>query len=223
MYINIHISLIIIGIICLFWSWYMLRCCPKLNKQSFKSSSFKTGDMILFHAWNNINPIFIGSFWGHVGIVYNDPYNSDPPLIFEAAATKNLKECDDFNKSGIMITDLKTRLEKYPGLIACKFLNNPLENDVIKGFYDFMIYAKKNMCYNHDIIKNSFNKLTGEIINTSVNCGEITALSLIKLGLVSMEDVLYKKKPHHLLYVCHIQNMNNNKYLQPVELTFNPF
>jgi hypothetical protein len=222
MYVKIHISFIIVSIIIIFWVWYMTRCLPKLDHFRYNDLSFKTGDMILFHAWNNINPVFIGCYWGHIGIVYNDPENSDPPLLFEAASVNNEKQFEDYNKNGIMITDLKSRLEKYPGLIACKILDNPVSSDISKGFYEFMIYAKNNMNYNNNIFTNSFNKLTGELINNSVNCGEITGLSLVKLGLVSI-DTLYKKNPHHLLYVCNVKNLINNKYRNIIELTFNPF
>ena len=48
---------------------------------------FKTGDIILFHALDNINPIFIGTYFGHIGIVY---IHNGEPYLFEAAATKNM-------------------------------------------------------------------------------------------------------------------------------------
>jgi len=219
---NIHISFIIIIIICIFWAWYMTCCIPNLVSKSFDSLNFKTGDIILFHAWNNINPIFIGSYWGHIGIVYKDPDKSDTPLLFEAARTSQMKNCPDDNKHGIMITDLKTRLEKYPGLIACKFLNKPIEKNIIKGFYEFIEYSRKNMYYNDNIFYNSFKKKTGEILNNSTNCGELVTLSLIKLGLIPL-DILQKKIAHHLLYTINITDLNNNNYLNPIEVIFNPF
>jgi hypothetical protein len=222
MFIKIHISIICIIILCIFWMWYMTACLPNLLRHCYKEIDFKTGDMILFHAWDNINPIFIGCFWGHVGIVYNDPENSDPPLLFEAAATNNINQLDGFNKNGIMVTDLKSRLEKYPGLISCKILDKSVDHDISKGLYEFMVYARNNMHYNHNVFTNGFNKLNGELINNSVNCGELTGLCLVKLGLVSI-DTLYRKKPHHLLYVCKLYKLINNKYRTPIEITFNPF
>ena len=101
----------------------MLANHPVLLRAPYDKLNFKTGDMILFHAYDNINPVFIGSYWGHVGIVYNNSNFTDEPLLFEAARTSKMEYCPESNKCGIMITNLKTRLEKYPGLVACKILN----------------------------------------------------------------------------------------------------
>ena len=219
---DIHISFIIIVIICVIWIWYMTCCTPHLVSKSFESLNFKTGDIILFHAWDNNNPIFIGSYWGHIGIVYKDPDNLNQPLLFEAARTSEMKYCPDDNKHGIMITDLKSRLEKYPGLIACKFLNKQLETNIINGFHEFINYSRVHMYYNNNIIYNSFKKKNGEVLNTSTNCGELVTLSLIKLGLIPI-DILHKKIAHHLLYNVKLTNVIKNHYLNPIEVIFNPF
>ena len=47
-------------------------------------------------------------------------------------------------------------------------------------------------------------------------------LSLIKLGLLP-ENVLDEKIAHHLLYVANLTTVQNNHYLKPIEITFNPF
>jgi hypothetical protein len=219
---NIITALFIVVFICIFWMWYMLANPPNLISKPFNSLTFKTGDMILFHAYDNINPVFIGSYWGHVGIVYKDPDKSNPPLLFEAARTSEMKNCPDYNKHGIMITDLKTRLEKYPGLIACKFLNRPVNDCIIRGMTEFINYAKTNMYYNDDVIYNGVKKKKGEKLNNATNCGEIVALSLIKLALLP-NNILDEKIAHHLLYVANLTELQNNYYLKPIELTFNPF
>ena len=159
---NILVAFITVLIICIIWSWYMLANPPKLLCYAYDDLKFKTGDMILFHAYNNINPVFIGSYWGHVGIVYNNPDTDKPPVLFEAARTTKMKNCPDYNKHGIMISDLKTRLEKYKGLIACKFLNRPVSKIINDGFITLMEYAKKNMYYNDDVIYNGLKKQKGE-------------------------------------------------------------
>lgn len=200
----------------------MLANPPNLITKQFDTMTFKTGDMILFHAYDNINPVFIGSYWGHVGIVYKDPDTLNPPLLFEAANTTDMKNCPDYNKHGIMITDLKKRLEKYPGKLACKILNRPINKGIIRGMFEFIAYARKYMYYNKNIFYNSIKKKKGEKINNATNCGELVALSLIKLGLLP-EKILGEKISHHLLYVANLTELQNNYYFTPIELTFNPF
>lgn len=218
----IYKSLIIITMICIFWIWYMLANHPKLICKPFEVLSFKTGDMVIFHAYDNINPIFIGSYWGHIGIVYNDPDTDEPPLLFEAAKTSQMKNCPDYNKNGIIVTDLKTRLEKYPGLVACKFLNRPIDSKIVRGMPTFINYAKKNMYYNENVVFNGIKKKKGEKLNNATNCGEIVILSLIKLGLLP-ENILDEKIAHHLLYAVNLNKLQNNYYFKPIILTFNPF
>lgn len=217
---NILVAFIVVIFICLFWSWYMLVNHPKLICRSYDDLTFKTGDMILFHAYDNINPVFICSYWGHVGIVFHD--ENGKSMLFEAARTTNMKICPEYNKCGIMITDLKTRLEKYPGLIACKFLNRPVSKVINDGFLEFIKYAKREMYYNDDVIYNGLKKIKGEKLNIATNCGELVTLSLVKLGLIP-EQTLNEKIAHHLLYVSHLKKLQNNYYLKPIEITFNPF
>ena len=214
---------IVLLILCIFWVWYMLLNHPNLPNIKLEDAQFKTGDMILFHAYDNINPIFIGSYWGHVGIVYVDPdIPNSNPVIFEAAKTSQMKNCPDYNKHGIMITDLKTRIEKFPGLIACKSLNLPLNPDLIRGFKELMIYAKNNMYYNESIFYNAICKKTGGYINNGTNCGEIVFISLIKLALLP-ENILDECILHHLRYVSNIEQLQNNFYNKPIEITISPF
>jgi hypothetical protein len=184
---------------------------------------FKTGDIILFHAYDNLNPLIIGSFWGHIGIVYkdNDDPNSDT-LLFEAASTTNIKECANYNKHGIMISKLKNRIEKYPGLTALKSLNKPVNDGIIRGFMEFIKYAKQNMYYNDKVIHNALTKKMGGSFNIATNCGELVILSLIKLALLP-QNILKKNIGHHLLYVAKLKQLQNNHYLNPIEITFDPF
>jgi hypothetical protein len=215
--------IIVLLVVFIFWVWYMTMNHTKLQSIKFKDSQFKTGDMILFHAYDNINPVFIGSYWGHVGVVYKDPDDiNSKPIIFEAASTSKMKNCPEYNKHGIMITDLKTRVEKYPGRIACKSLNNPVSDDVIRGFKELMNYAKNNMHYNDDVVYNAIQKKKGEKFNIGTNCGELVVLSLIKLALLP-ESTSDENIAHHLLYVAHLEQLQNNCYNTPVEITINPF
>jgi hypothetical protein len=215
--------IIVILILCIFWVWYMLLNHPKLPRLKLEDAQFKTGDMILFHAYDNINPIFIGSYWGHVGIVFVDPdIPNSHPVIFEAAKTSQMKNCPEYNKHGIMITDLKTRVEKYPGLIACKSLNVPVSAELTRGFKELMTYAKANMYYNEDIIYNAICKKRGAPLNNGTNCGELVFISLIKLSLIP-ESSCNERILHHLKYVANITQLQNNFYNKPVEITISPF
>ena len=220
---NPTFGILIILIICIFWFWYMLANPPNLLKVNYEKINFKTGDIILFHAFNNINPVFIGSYWGHIGIVFVNPDEpNSKPLLFEAAQTSSMKCCPEYNKPGIMITDLKTRLEKYPGITAVKILAKPINTELIRGMKEFMKYSKKNMFYNDNVIINGIKKKFGERLNNGTNCGEIVFLSLIKLGLIDPNEYNHNIA-HHLLYMVHIKKLINNKYHNPIEILFNPF
>ena len=135
--------IIVLLIICIFWVWYMLLNHPKLPRIKLEDAHFKTGDIILFHAYDNINSIFIGSYWGHVGIVYVDPdIPNSPPVIFEAARTSQMKNCPDHNKHGIMITDLKTRWSKHISH-SKRYQNSPLYKEL---YINGNLYELKSIC-----------------------------------------------------------------------------
>ena len=222
---RVLITINIIMLIVIVWYYYLICLEPKYEKIPYEDLTYNTGDIILMHAYNNINPIFIGSFWGHIGIVYKDPekiINNGNPVVFEAARTTKMKICPDNNISGVMITDLYTRLSKYPGLIAVKKLNKVIDYNIQCNFKDFIYYAKNNMKYFDNVFLSRIKKKLGYGINNETNCGELVYLSLIKLGLIDLEKV-NDKILHHLLYICNIQKVNNNHYNKPVEILFNPF
>ena len=217
---NALLSINVVIILCIFWFWYMTANYPAIQHVPYEQINFKTGDVILFHSYNNINPVFIGSFWGHVGIVFKDL--SGNPLIFEAAKTSQMKNCSDYNKHGIMITDLQTRLQKYPGMIACKLLNRPVHPDIVRQFTEFMIYAKQNMFYEENIFHSAIQKKLGRAFTHGTNCGELVFLSLIKLALLP-ENMINSSISHHLLYVARLEKLQDNYFHKPIEITFDPF
>jgi hypothetical protein len=216
-------GLLVMLIICITWSWYMLANPPDLKHTPFDSTLFKTGDIILFHAYDNINPVFIGSYWGHVGIVYIDPDDLHcTPYLFEALRISEITCCPEYNINGIAFTNLKTRLEKYPGLIAHKPLNVTIHSGIARGFKQFIQYAKKNMYYNPYVVFNGLKKTQGEPYHNGTNCGEITILSLIKLGLLP-ERTLEQKITHPLLYLTRLETLQNNSYNSIKIIDFNKF
>jgi hypothetical protein len=217
------IGLLVMLIICITWFWYMLANPPDLEHMRFSNICFKTGDLILFHAYDNINPVFIGAYWGHVGVVYIDP--DDPqciPYLFEALCVNGIRHCPKYNINGIAYTNLKTRLEKYPGLLAHKPLNVPLRSGIARGFKEFIHYAKNNMYYNNDVFSNGFKKTKGEPFHNGTNCGEFTILSLIKLGLLP-EQTLKQKIVHPVLYATRLETLQNNSYNTPKIIDFDKF
>ncbi len=193
---------------------------PRVNYQDVK---FKTGDMILFHAYDNINPIFIGTYWGHVGIVYVDPEDtSGRPVFFEAARINKGENCVEHNKTGIIVSDLQSRLEKYKGVVVYRPLNKHVAPDINRAFPEFMRFAKQNMFYNDAVISNGSKKLFGDPLNMGTNCGEMTFLCLIKLGLLP-QSALKKNMAHHLRYVTRITELEDNHYDDRQRLIFNRF
>lgn len=215
---------IIIIIICI-WYYYMIIKRPRIPKIGYDNITFKTGDIILMHSYKNTNPMFICSYWGHIGIVYIDPLNiinEGKPVIFEACHTSKMKICLPEHKNGIIVTDLYTRLSKYSGIIAIKCLNKTIEKNIQINFIDLINYSKKNMKYNDKIFLSGIRKKLGCNINNDTNCGELIFLSLIKLGLIDI-SMYNKRLLHHLLYIVNITKLNDNFYYKPVEIIFNPF
>ncbi len=185
---------------------------------------FKTGDLILFHGLDNINPLFIGTYYGHIGVVYVDPEDTKArPKIFEAFNTSDMpffpKECS----KGIVISDLKHRLNSYRGYSFYKELVIPIDVNIQNGFKSFIEYAIENMYYNKSVIINGINKLLlNECLCNGTNCGELAYLSLIKLGIIPREE-LHNNRRHHLAWLAGIENLSNNAYRKPVYVLANYF
>lgn len=190
----------------------------------FDQKKFKTGDLILFHALDNINPIFMGNYYGHIGVVYVDP--DDPyktPYLFEAASARTMPLLYHHNKRGIFLSPLSNRLRKYKGYIFYKELSAPLDKQTEKDFVNFINYANNNMYYEYNVIRNGIKKGTFEPPGNNTNCGEIAFLSLIKLGLLSMNNYT-KKIFHHLKWMCNIKKLDNGySYLDPLYIIDHPF
>lgn len=213
----------IIIVLFILWCWQMMSLPIKMTNINYQDVKFKTGDMILFHAYDNINPIFIGTYWGHVGIVYIDPTDPDKrPLFFEATRINKNENCAAYNKTGIVISDLQTRLEKYKGIVVRRPLAKPIDTDIIAAFSGFIKFAKQNMFYNNDVIHNGFRKKFGERLHMGTNCGEITMLCLVKLGLLP-EKILVKNIGHHLRYVVNTNRLQDNHYDERQRLIFDRF
>jgi hypothetical protein len=218
-----YISIIVI--IC--WIYYIYLAHP--DYQSFEydelKHKFKTGDIILFHALDNINPIVIGTYYGHIGIVWVDPDDQEKvPYIFEAFNPKTMPFYPKEFSSGIALSSLEHRLNTYRGYCFYKELKSSIDIHVQQNFKYFIEYAQINMYYNTSIFNNSISKLLyNENLHNGTNCGELVYLSLIKLNLLPM-DYLYDNTKHHLLWLSKLGKISQkNKYLEPVYILSNYF
>lgn len=185
----------------------------------------KTGDMLIFKAYNNFNSVFLGNYYGHMGIVYIDPLDpAQTPMIFEANGLETMPILNHHNKNGIFYSPLKERIQKYKGRVFIKSLNQPIPHNIDLDFKNFINYCMDNMKYEYAIIKSWIKKITGiSRCSKNTNCGEIVFLSLIKLGL--LPETSYDKRPsfHHVADMSNLKILQNNAYNQPVEIIDHPF
>lgn len=217
----------IIIIILMTWVWYIYFNHPKYDvfEYSQLKHKYKTGDMILFHGLDNCNPIFIGTYYGHVGIIYIDPEDeTNTPYIFEAFCPSTMPIFPQECKKGISISLLENRMKSYRGYCFYKELERPIQDvNLLFEFREFIAFSIENMYYDEQIVLNSISKiLFNESLGYGTNCGELVYLSLIKLNLLPQEYFDYNNK-HHLLYLTRLNKMHNNRYNTPVYVLANYF
>ncbi len=225
---NIPTSFLVIIIILIVWCWVFTYYHPDLEVAKLNdlmlNKKFKTGDIILFKAIDNHNAPMIASYYGHIGIVWI--YPDDPqqiPYIFEAANPTGFTLEEHHNPKGIYLSNLESRLKKYKGYSFYKELRHPIIKETCEEFEEFINYCIENMEYESKVFSNGIRKgIFGEKLNNKTNCGEITFLSLIKLGLINPNE--YENKTfHHLRWMCSITNLQDNYYEEPVKILFDPF
>lgn len=175
----------------------------------------KSGDMIMFSALDNVNQLFMGSYYTHVGVVYRESPEAIP-MIIESFNPYRMQFFPKSAKSGIITCDLEHRMNTYRGYILYKELQKPLSEKANIDFKEFIDYAHKNMKYDKNVITGEVGKI---LFNTpftnETNCGQFTALILIKLGLISLSNFRNRQK-HHLRYVCNLDKLKNNSYKLPI-------
>ncbi len=205
------------------WVYYIYLAHPKYNIYNFDhlAHKFKTGDLILFHALDNINPIFIGSYYGHVGVVYVDPDTPNAePKIFEAFNPTTTMFYPKEVSNGICISDLRNRINSYRGYTFYKELLYPVDISLQRGFKELIEFAIFNMRYNESVVINHFNKfIFNDSINTLTNCGELAYISLIKLGIIFTNR--FNERKHHLRWLSNVSKLDNNEYKNPVYVLSN--
>lgn len=206
-------------IIIIIWIYYIYLNHPNFKVVQYASirHKFKTGDLILFHALDNLNPIFTGSYYGHIGIVYLDPDTPNAkPQIFEAFRPSGMPFYPKKFKNGISLACLKQRLNSYRGYCFYKELETPISKELQRDFRSLIDYALSNMEYRNDVVINGIEKLLfGDCLRNGTNCGELVYLSLIKLGILP-ENALDENRKHHLIYTSQLKQTSTNRYLTPV-------
>jgi hypothetical protein len=185
----------------------------------------KTGDMVLFKAYDNINSIFLGCYYGHVGIVWVDPDDpSKTPMCFEAANTTNMPLRPHHNRRGIFLTPLYERIRRYKGKVYIKPLSDPIDLKTQYEFKNFIQFALETMKYETRVYYSALKKMFGiERCNYLTNCGEIVFLSMINLGLLNLER--YNENcVHYVNKVCYTKELDNGMaYCAPYQLLDHPF
>lgn len=215
--ISIAIIIIMVIIICIY-VYVMLIYRIESPRKLINEVKFKTGDIILFKATNNLQSLVTGYFT-HCGIIYVD---GDVPWLFEAHNIQPYKLTAAHNNRGIEISDARKRISKYTGICYHKPLLKPLSAD-LERFKNFMGYCFEKFEYEQAVVANAVAKWLGlKYCNEYTDCGQLTFLSLIVLGLLKKEEY-YDNRMSHLSYVCGLKTVCNNEYGDLVEVYDHPF
>jgi hypothetical protein len=216
----------IVTILLIFWIYYIQFSTVKTEHSIFiddlaRGCILKTGDIILFKAYNNVYSIFHGSYFGHIGIVY---IMNGIPMLFEANGIENTPLKEHHSKKGVFLTPLAERVKKYKGKCFWKPLNQPITNGQIDDLKDFIDYSMHNMEYDYAVISGGIKRMIGLAkCGHGTDCGQIVFLSLIKMGLIPVDEY-DKPMRHHLRYTCEITELQNGyRYLPLVEIIDHPF
>ncbi len=212
-------------ILIIIWIWYMNHNHPDCYEYWIDDVllNCKTGDLILFKATDNYNSSKIFSYYTHIGVIYK-PNIASLPMIFEAQYPHGLELYEFENQTGIYITDLKTRITRNKGRLYYKPLNNCVNDELNAKFQSFINYASQNMYYNDNVLWNGIKKgIFNERLYEGTNCGELTLLSLIKLGILNPTKY-YTRTLHHLYWMANIETCDDGfVYLPIVKIKISPF
>lgn len=222
MYGIIFATVIVIFIIYVWQIQFTYIKTPSIHIEDLiNSKKLRTGDLILFKASNNFNAVFIASYFTHIGLVWINP-ETEEPMLFEANGIENMNLRDHHPKNGLFLTPVKERIAKYKGRCWLKRLDSNfiICSKTLDCFNKFMKQCLTNAFYDTKVFKAGFNKFIGaKKCDWATNCGDLVFCSLIKLGIIPIEeyDAGYW---HHLLYVT----KNKMHYSSPlIELVDHPF
>lgn len=181
---------------------------------------FRTGDLILFKAYNNFNSLVLCNYFGHCGVVH---VVDGRPMIFEANGIENMPLRAHHPKTGIFYTDLASRIKKYKGRVYLKRLTRVVSPEIEAGLAEFIKYARKCFHYDTAVFPNALRKLMGEGCGGNTNCGQIAFLALIKCGVIPLAEY-DRPRLHHLKYICSEYRFETGHTYEPiVEIVDQPF
>lgn len=187
-------------------------------------STLRTGDLILFKAYNHMYSALMGTYYTHCGIVV---MRDGVPYCFEAASVASTTLLPHHNRRGIFCTRLAQRVHKYPGACYVKKVNVEIPPETCAEFEKFIAYAHKHMQYREEVVRSAIEKLFGKLLDHDTNCGEMAYLSLIKLGILNI-DQFDIPRAHHLRFINNCTDLYSDVYghvvySQPIRLTYSPF
>jgi hypothetical protein len=185
---------------------------PKYKIVRYDDCVFSTGDIILFHALDNVNSLFIGCYYTHVGVVC---VIDGIEYLFEAANNSNIPYYPKGTEPGIYLSKLRNRLSTYKGYTMHKRLRTPVSQEATDRLISFTKYATQRMYYDKNVLICGASKLFFNYpLATGTNCGEIAYISLIVLGLLPIEYASLNNK-HHLRWLADCTTLVNNEYNEP--------
>lgn len=207
----IVIIIILLYVYCIKWAH------PDYKVLMYKDikDSAKSGDLILFSSLDSMNQIFMGSYITHIGVVYRKDANT-PPVLVESFNNFRMTCYPKEFKSGIATCDLETRLNSYRGYSMYKELDKPISEHANADFLSFIQYARENMKYDYNVIESEIGKvLFNTPFTTKTNCGQFTAMILMKINLLDFSHFKNRRK-HHLLWTANLTKVKKNFYRECV-------
>lgn len=216
--------IIIIAILFILYVLIFVRKKDKHENHSFYNyhdvkKKLKTGDIILFSCNSNedfysvikyyIRTKFVGSSYGHVGLVYKD--YDDKLYIVECVSSLHCADehaiyLNNYGKGGVRIIDMEILFDKYSkensAYFAVKFISKEISNDIFienLNSYAEKIFENKSilfflafvdLCISHNLS----NHLTSLCNENKMMCSEFV---------------------HNILYRCNVTKEYTSKLIWP--------
>lgn len=174
---------------------------PRLSIDEIK---FKTGDLLLFKATNNLNALMLGNYYTHIGMVV---IIDGVPAIFEAQNVEGHYLPRRNNKRGIFLCNLKDRIHRYRGYVYHRPLNQEVHPAQVGYLMDFINYALENMWYTSSVYATAIKKYMGAAAcQSNTDCGQLVFLALIKMGLIDIEEYTIPRL-NHFEHMCGLTDL----------------
>jgi hypothetical protein len=178
--------------------------------------TFKSGDLIIFKAQNNFNALWLGSYYTHIGIVYE---SNGELLIFEANGLEHMPARPEHFKKGILLTQLLPRIKQYKGRVFLKPLKYAITEEQQALFADFIKFAHEKFYYDTRVIHRRIQNLIGtRTVDYRTDCGEMLFYLLVKLKMLEPSGNVC-----HLHKLSILTTVKNNEYGDSIELKHYPY